>query len=135
MNRINTEIEHMAVEIDEKEYQLAEKTIEVAEKLIDAAKKFAGQPEYKLWFAELEILLGKNAVRELFPLGKKENIDRLYRIHTGVLEAFDYNADSVEAEKMEKQRDKIADVAELLKQIVAAAKIDDHSNMDVIRRK
>lgn len=135
MNHINTEIDHVVVEIDEKEYPVAEKTIEVAEKLFDVAKRMEGQPVYKLWMAELEVLLGKPAVRELFPNGKKENIDRLLKIHAGVLEAFDYNAEAVEAEKLEKQQDKIAGVTDMLKQIIAAAKIDDNSKQDIIRRK
>ena len=135
MNRINTEIDHIVVEINDKEYPVAEKTIEVAEKLIDAAKRMDGQPEYKLWMAELEILLGKPAVRELFPNGKKENIDRLYRIHAGVLEAFEYNSEAVEAEKLERQQDKIAGVTDMLKQLLAAAKIGDENRADIIRRK
>ena len=134
MRTIDTYINDMSVEIDEKVYAVAEKTIETAEKLMDAAKRMDGQPEYKLWLAEMEVLLGKAAVKEIFPHGRKENLDRMYRIYCGVYEAFEYNADQVRSEKMERQKDEIAGVTDMLKQIIAAAKIEGDRS-DIVRRK
>jgi hypothetical protein len=58
----------------------------------------------------------------------------MYMIYCGVLEAFDYNADQIDAEKLEKQQDKISGVTDMLKQIMAAAGMAD-SRPDIIRRK
>lgn len=135
MKTIDTYINDMCVEIDEKTYAVAAKTIEVAEKLMEARRKAEGQPEYKLWLAEMEVLLGKPAVKEIFPNGRKENLDRMYRIYCGVYEAFEYNADQVNAEKLEAQQDKIAGVTDVLKQLIAAASIGDGNRPDIIRRK
>lgn len=134
MRVIDTYIADTSVEIEGKVYEVAQKTVEIAEKLAEAGRRMDGQPEYKLWMTELEILIGKEAVKELFKNGKKENIDRMYMIYCGVLEAFDYNAEQINAEKLEKQQDKISGVTDMLKQLMAAAGIADNRT-DVIRRK
>ena len=134
---IETNIERITVEIDGAEYEVAEKTIEVAEKLIAARAKCIGRAEYHLWLAELEILLGKNAVRELFKAGKKENLDRMERIHAGVLEAFEYNHDQLEADKTlrttERLSDAIAPINELFRRVKALENSED-KRVQVIRR-
>lgn len=131
MNFINTEIDSVIVEIEEKEYPVAEKTVETADKLAEAAKKCAGQPEYKLWLAELEVLIGKNAVRELFVSGKKENIDRIQRIHAGVLRAFDHNANRLQEEETARQQELLTPLTELLRQLAAVSRNEEKK---VVRR-
>lgn len=106
--QINTDIERVVVEIDGAEYEVAEKTAAVADKLIEAQVKCAGRAEYHLWLAELEILLGKTACKELFNLGKNENLDRLERIHAGVIEAFERNHDDLAAEKADRAAEQMA---------------------------
>ena len=131
MAYINTDIIGVIVEIEDKEYPVTEKTVETADKLAEAAKKCAGQPEYKLWLAELEVLLGKNAVKELFNSGKKENIDRIQRIHAGVLRAFDHNADALQEEETARQQEVLAPLTELLRQL---ANVSRNEEKKVIRR-
>ena len=131
MAYINTDIIGVIVEIEDKEYPVTEKTVETADKLAEAAKKCAGQPEYKLWLAELEVLLGKNAMKELFNSGKKENIDRIQRIHAGVLRAFDHNADALQEEETARQQEALAPLTELLRQL---ANVSRNEEKKVIRR-
>ena len=131
MGYIDTDIKAITVEIEEKEYLVAAKTVEIADRLAEAAKKCAGQPEYKLWLAELEVLLGKAAVKELFSSGRQENIDRIQRIHAGVLRAFDYNASALQEEETQRQQELIAPLTELLRQISAMNRAD---NKRVIHR-
>lgn len=91
--RIETEISPVIVEIDDKEYPVAAKTVDVAEKLQKAEESAAKarKPQFELWLQHLEILLGRAAVKELFPGGKSENLDRMEAIYYGVVSAFDYN--------------------------------------------
>jgi hypothetical protein len=91
--RIDIEITPVVVEIDDREYELASKTVDVAEKLQKAEEAAikAKKPEFTLWLQHLEILLGRAAVKELFPGGKAENIDRMEAIYYGVMNAFDHN--------------------------------------------
>ena len=131
MGYIDTDIKAITVEIEENEYPVAAKTVEIADRLAEAAKKCAGQPEYKLWLAELEVLLGKAAVKELFASGRQENIDRIQRIHAGVLRAFDYNASALQEEETQRQQELIAPLTELLRQISAMNRAD---NRKVIHR-
>lgn len=125
MAYINTDIEKVIVEIEDREYPVAEKTVAIADKLEEAAKKCTGMPEYKLWLAELEILLGKAAVRELFKGGKGENIDRMHRIHAGVMRAFDHNAENLREQEAERQRELMAPLADLLRQMAAVSRMDE----------
>ena len=88
-------------EIDGVDYPIAEKTIKVADALRNAQRDNEGKPEYKLWLANLEILLGKEAVERLFPNGHNENIDRIHRIHSGVFLALDFHAMATETQVAE----------------------------------
>jgi len=117
---INTEIDSIIVEIEDNEYEVAPKTVAIAEKIIKAEKDFVGQPEYKLWLATLEILLGKESCKILFKSGKNENLDRIERIYKGVLKAFSHNSDELEeesrAERLDGISERIKPITELLKQ-------------------
>ena len=100
MMQIGTEIDRVRVEIEGRVYALTEKTIAVAEALCAARKKYRDAPGYRLWMAELKILLGKRAVKRLFTEGERENLDRMQRIHNGVLRAFEHNAAQIEEERL-----------------------------------
>lgn len=127
--RINTKIERVNVEIDGKTYELAEKTVGIAEKLHDAAMNCYGMPEYRLWLKEMEILLGVDAVEALFPDGKDENLDRMERIHDGVLAAFDYNSDRLREDHWRKQQEPIEAVRGMYRQIEKTFDAADGANM------
>jgi len=123
--RIDTEISPVIVEIEDKEYPVAVKTIEIAEKLQkaeDAAVK-GKKSEFEMWLAHLEILLGRAAVKELFPKGKAENLDRMEAIYYGVMNAFDYNgreAREARAEETVAEAKAIADALKPLAELMAA---------------
>lgn len=98
MIRIDTEFSNGVVEIDGEEYEVAPRTIEVCDRLTDIEKKTPAVPGYKLWMAELEVLLGKSAMRKIFPHGSKESVDRIQAVFAGVAKAFNGNSDAIEAE-------------------------------------
>ena len=98
--RIETKIDRVRVEIEGRVYALAEKTVEVAEALRRVRRKYRDAPGYRLWLAELRVLLGKRAVKRLFTDGERENLDRMQRIHDGVLRAFEHNAAQIEEEHL-----------------------------------
>ena len=127
--RINTKIERVNVEIDCKTYEVAEKTVSVAEKLRDAAMNCFGMPEYRLWLKEIEILLGADAVEELFRDGNDENLDRMERIHDGVLSAFDYNSAKMREDRMRKDQEPLESVRGLYRQIEKTFQAADGANM------
>lgn len=118
--RIDTDIERVRIEIEGEEYEVAPKTVAVADALIDAAARCDGKPEYKQYLADLEVLLGADAVRRLFPDGKRENIDRMQRIHAGVLEAFDYNNRAVQEQAAQRQREALEPMSDFLRQLAQA---------------
>lgn len=114
--RIDTEIRPVIVEIDGKEYDVAPKTVELLEKLRgveDAAVK-AGKMRHEMEMEQLELLLGRQAVRELFSAGKKENIDRVDAIYYGVLEAFDASSRERREARTDAMADEFSAIAEAL---------------------
>ena len=127
--RINTKIERVNVEIDGKTYEVAEKTVSIAEKLRDAEISCYGMPEYRLWLKEIEILLGTDAVEELFRDGNDENLDRMERIHGGVLSAFDYNSAKMREERQRKDQEPLESVRGLYRQIEKTFQAADGANM------
>lgn len=116
---IDTEVKKIIVEIEGEEYELAEKTIETSDALVELEEKLKGKPLYRLWQAELKILLGDAAMKKLFKDGRKENIDRMKAIYLGVAEAFNMQSDEMDAEyresKFENINSGIAPINELLK--------------------
>lgn len=118
--RIDTDVDRVLVEIEGAEYEVAPKTVAVSDALIDAAARCDGKPQYKQYLADLEVLLGADAVRRLFPDGKRENIDRMQRIHAGVLEAFDYNNRAVQEQTAQRQREALAPMSDFLRQLAQA---------------
>lgn len=113
---INTDIRDVIVEIDGTEYPVAAKTIDVAEKLEEANRRYVGKAkQYELWLAHLRILLGADAVKEIFPGGKKENLDRMEAIYLGCMQAFNYNRPK--AEENEQQLDELKENLEAVRQM------------------
>lgn len=115
--RIDTEIRPVIVEIDGKEYDVAPKTVELLEKLRgveDAAVK-AGKMRHEMEMEQLELLLGRQAVRELFSAGKKENVDRVDAIYYGVLDAFDASSRERREARTDAMADEFSAIAEALK--------------------
>lgn len=131
--RIDTEVPEVIVEIDDKEYALAPRSIDVIDRLEEAGRANTGKPAYKLWLAELEIVLGKAACKELFPDGKAENVDRLQMIYAGVSRAFNHRADEIASSDQERQLEAVATALgplnELLRNIRALDQIGGKSKI------
>ena len=123
---IDTEVKRIVVEIEGEEYELAANTIETNDALMAAEEKLKGKALYKLWQAELKILLGEETMNKLFKDGKKENIDRMKAIYLGVADAFNMQSEDMDRQYRESKLDgingKIAPMNELLKLMKQANK-------------
>ena len=66
---IDTQTTPVCVEIEGREYPLAPRTARLMEKLrrVEAAGLREGRPHHRVEMAQLSLLLGRKAVRELFP--------------------------------------------------------------------
>ena len=142
MQRIDTTgIKEIFVEIDGKEYRLTAKTVATVQDILSAYRRNEGEPEYKLWLEEMRIILGEKACAELFNKGRQENVDRIHRIRTGVMRAFDTNADETMQEEMENSIEQMnratAALTAIVDKIGKVAKLDDSPGGEtkgVIRR-
>lgn len=119
--RIDVDIKQITVEIGDKEYPVAEKTVEIAERLRKADESAAGTvKQYESWLAQLKILLGELAVKELFPDIRISNLDCIEQIYYGVMKAFDYNGDQMREEREAEQMRKIKEYSNTLAPFAAA---------------
>lgn len=126
MTRIETDVPDVIVEIEGSEYRVAARTVDTMDRLIEAGKANAGKPNYRLWLAELEILLGREACADLFTAGRLENVDRLQMIYSGVVKAFQHTDEEISASIRERDIQAVATalapVNELLRNIKAMEK-------------
>ena len=136
--RIDTDVPEIIVEIEDREYPVAPRTVAVCDRLLAAERENAGKPVYALWLAELEILLGKPACRQLFGAGKAENVDRIQRIYAGVAGAFNHTADEISAEGQERKLESLAaalaPLNELMRHVRALEKGEGGDNLRQIPR-
>ena len=132
---IDTDVRKVTVTIDGKDYQVRERTEETEELLREHDRRAATATQYESDITLLEILLGKDAVKELFPNGKKESLLRLHKIARGVIDAYTFEMDEMEKAEMEKQLEQWEDVGkrtkpviELLDKSAAAAKLQGNKH-------
>lgn len=127
--RIDTSIakQEISVEIEDKEYPVIEKTVETGEKILKIISKLNKATAIKpilnstVWLEVLEVLLGKDAVKELFPKGDKENMDRMQLIYYGCLGAYNSITEQIqneqEEEKAKPYKEQIKEFSEVMKDV------------------
>lgn len=127
---IDTEVRNVIVTIDGTDYPVKERTEETEELLREHDRRAATATQYESDISLLEILLGKEAVKALFPKGKKESLLRLHKIARGVIDAYEYEMNELskaDIEKQLKQWEEVGErtkpVIELLDKSTAAAKL------------
>lgn len=108
MIRIDTTVASRSIEIDDREYTVSPRTIDVCERLLEAGKANVGKPAYRLKLAELRILLGDAAYRELFRQKEKENVDRIDMIYKAVSRAFTQAEEDLDAQDAERKAQALA---------------------------
>ena len=115
--RIDTDVRPVIVEIDDKEYAVAPKTVDLLEKLRHAEDMAVkdGKMRHEMEIEQLELLLGRQAVRELFSAGKRENVDRVDAIYYGVLDAFDASSRARREARTDAMADEFRTIADALK--------------------
>lgn len=130
MTFIDTDVKRVSVTIDGTEYPVREYTEETEELLREHDRRAGTSTQYESDISLLEILLGKEAVKQLFPNGKKESLLRLHKIARGVIDAYRYEMDEMEKADIDRQLSQWEDignrtkpVVELLDKSAAAAKL------------
>ncbi len=132
---IDTEVRNVIVTIDGVDYPVRERTEETEELLREHDRRAATATQYESDISLLEILLGKDAVKDLFPKGKKESLLRLHKIARGVIDAYEFEMNELSKADIEKQLEQWEEVGkrtkpviELLDKSAAAAKIAGKKN-------
>lgn len=107
--------ESVTVSIEGNEYALAERTGRTEKELRELESRARSDTQYESDLALIRILVGENAVSELFPNGEDENLNRLHYYAVKLLELYQDEYRQIEAERYEttlKQMDAITSRAE-----------------------
>ena len=100
------------VRIGGEEYEVAERTAEVDEKLQAHNDNLDNMSSYEASYNLVKILLGDDAVKKVFPNGKKENLTWMYRVAKAIDEAYQAEYQEIrdaEYEETLKKMDKLAE--------------------------
>jgi len=128
--RIDTEVakQEIFVEIEDKEYKIAEKTVKTSEKVMKIVNKINNISSGKymmnseIWLGVLDVLLGTDAVKELFPDSSEENMDRMQIIYFGCLEAYNSVTEQVNKEQEGNELKPYKEQMKEMKEIIKDAK-------------
>lgn len=105
----------VTVSIEGNEYEIAERTAKTEKALRELESRVRSDSQYESDLALTGILIGKDAVSELFPNGEDENLNRLHYYAVKLLELYQDEYRQIEAERYEatlKQMDAITSRAE-----------------------
>lgn len=116
--QIDTEERAVIVTIEGNDYPVRERTEETDALLRDHDRRAATASQYESDMNLCEILLGKDAVKTLFPLGKKESLLRLHKIARGVIDAYEYQMKELEKAEIDRELAKWEEVGAKTKPVI-----------------
>lgn len=97
------EVKQHILEINEKEYIIPIRTGKIEKKIKEHDRKIGQVSEYESNKEIIEILIGKNAFKEIFPKGEDESLDYIANVAYYAIEAFNADKNALEKEQLEKQ--------------------------------
>lgn len=126
---ITYEPKEIIVEIEGNEYVVAPRTEALEAKLREHDDNLDKNTQYENDISMVQLLLGKEAVKKLFPNGTKEDLDRLYVYANAVKSAYfaNYNQlkEEIEEKDLEPVMDKLAKLSAQLKPIAEVGKLQN----------
>ena len=119
-NVISIEVPVVTVSIGDKDYELIPKTVANYNKLLDIEKKAKrnGKRNFEMWLEVIELLIGKQAMNEIFPSIENANVDTIENVFYGLMYAFNYNSESAERERRASKMDEMVKMTETVKPLM-----------------
>lgn len=113
----------VTVNIEGREYALAERTERTEKELRELESRVQSDTQYESDLALIRILIGENAVSELFPNGEDENLNRLhyYAVKLGELYRDEYQ--QIEAERHETTLKRIDAITRRAESVLSLAEV------------
>lgn len=106
------------VRINGEEYEVAERTAEIDEKLQAHNDSLDSMSSYEASYNLVKILLGEDAVKKIFPNGKKENLTWMYRVAKAVDEAYQEEYQELRDKEYEETLNKLDTLAQRSKPVI-----------------
>ncbi len=123
MEILDYQPKEVIVKIGGNEYHVAPRTEAVEKAIREHDADIGVKSQFESDYSLVEILLGKSAAKELFPLGENENLDRLYFIASKLIEAYRANyrelADEMSKSQLNPAIEQLKELAESVKPLLA----------------
>lgn len=111
------------VSIDDREYIIPERTERLEKKLKQHDEKIKSVSQYKSDYELVEIILGEDSAKQIFPKGEDENLDRLHFIAMKLVEVYYKAYKEMEDETFDDNLNKLGKISEKVGNIAALQKL------------
>ena len=118
MKDLSYEPKDIFVRIDGAEYKVASRTPETDRKLQAHNDNLDKMSSYEASMNLCKILLGEDAVKQIFPNGEKENLNRMYYIARGVDDAYQEEYQEMKDKEFEDTLSKMDKLSERTKPVI-----------------
>lgn len=111
------------VSIDDREYIVPERTERIEKKLKQHDEKIKSVSQYKSDYELVEIILGDDAAKQIFPKGEDENLDRMHFIALKLVEVYYKAYKEMEDESFDENLKKLGQISDKVGNIATLQKL------------
>lgn len=111
------------VSIDDREYIVPERTERIEKKLKQHDEKIKSVSQYKSDYELVEIILGDDAAKQIFPKGEDENLDRMHFIAMKLVEVYYKAYKEMEDESFDENLKKLGQISDKVGNIATLQKL------------
>ena len=123
MADISYNVPAIKVQIDGQEYAVPARTERIEQKLKQHDDRLKTVSQYRSDYDLVEIILGKDAAKQIFPNGEDENLDRMHYIAVKLMEIYYKAYKDIEDESFEDSLDKLGRISEKVGNIAKLEKL------------
>lgn len=111
------------VQIDGVNYDVPERTERIERQLKQHDDRLKSVSQYRSDYDLVEIILGKDAAKQIFPKGEDENLDRLHYIAVKLMEVYYRAYKEMEEESFEDSLNKLGKISDKVGNIASLEKL------------
>lgn len=111
------------VQIDGVNYDVPERTERLERQLKQHDDRLKSVSQYRSDYDLVEIILGKDAAKQIFPKGEDENLDRLHYIAVKLMEVYYRAYKEMEDESFEDSLNKLGKISDKVGNIASLEKL------------
>lgn len=123
MNDITYYSVPVSVRIDGQDYPVPQRTERLEQQLKAHDNRLKAVSQYQSDYDLVEIILGKEAAKQIFPKGEDENLDRLHYIASRLMEVYYQEYRKMEEASYKESLDKLGEISDKVGNIAKLEKL------------